>query len=109
MEGSTASCTLEEYLGRIERAARETVRHTLGPHRARLLPSAAMTNQASRTAIVLAAGQGTRMKSGRPKVMHELCGRPMIDYVVDAAYALSLDDRGAEKLVERWVRRGVSG
>jgi len=39
----------------------------------------------SRTAIVLGAGQGTRMKSARPKVLHELCGRPMIDYVIDAA------------------------
>lgn len=36
-------------------------------------------------AIVLAAGQGTRMKSERPKVLHELCGKPMVDYVVDAA------------------------
>ena len=37
------------------------------------------------SAIVLAAGQGTRMKSDRPKVLHELAGRPMIHYVVDAA------------------------
>ncbi len=39
------------------------------------------------SAIILAAGQGTRMKSARPKVLHELCGRPMIHYVVDAALA----------------------
>jgi bifunctional UDP-N-acetylglucosamine pyrophosphorylase/glucosamine-1-phosphate N-acetyltransferase len=38
-------------------------------------------------AVVLAAGQGTRMKSARPKVMHELCGRPMLHYVVEAAQA----------------------
>lgn len=38
-------------------------------------------------AVLLAAGQGTRMKSARPKVMHELCGRPMIHYVVEAAQA----------------------
>ncbi|WP_165245254.1 bifunctional UDP-N-acetylglucosamine diphosphorylase/glucosamine-1-phosphate N-acetyltransferase GlmU [Paludisphaera soli] len=36
-------------------------------------------------AIILAAGQGKRMKSERAKVLHEVCGRPMISYVVDAA------------------------
>lgn len=35
--------------------------------------------------VVLAAGEGTRMKSGTPKVLHLLCGRPMVDYVLDAA------------------------
>ena len=38
-------------------------------------------------AIVLAAGLGTRMRSRRPKVLHPLCGRPMLAYVVDAARA----------------------
>src|SRR5579872_2910931 len=36
-------------------------------------------------AVVLAAGKSTRMKSALPKVLHEVCGRPMIDYVLDAA------------------------
>src|SRR5690606_21799789 len=36
-------------------------------------------------AIILAAGQGKRMKSERAKVLHEVCGRPMIHYVVEAA------------------------
>ncbi len=36
-------------------------------------------------AIVLAAGQGKRMKSDRAKVLHEVCGQPMIRYVVNAA------------------------
>jgi bifunctional UDP-N-acetylglucosamine pyrophosphorylase/glucosamine-1-phosphate N-acetyltransferase/UDP-N-acetylglucosamine pyrophosphorylase len=35
-------------------------------------------------AIVLAAGKGTRMKSELPKVLIEVAGRPMIDYVLDA-------------------------
>ena len=35
-------------------------------------------------AIILAAGQGKRMKSDKAKVLHEVCGRPMIGYVVDA-------------------------
>jgi bifunctional UDP-N-acetylglucosamine pyrophosphorylase / glucosamine-1-phosphate N-acetyltransferase len=36
------------------------------------------------TAVVLAAGLGTRMKSATPKVLHHLCGRPMLAYVLDA-------------------------
>src|SRR5262245_53556495 len=44
------------------------------------------------TAIVLAAGQGTRMKSALPKVLHPLAGRPMIHYVVDAATAAGAAD-----------------
>ena len=35
-------------------------------------------------AIVLAAGKGTRMKSALPKVMHEICGRPMLWYTLRA-------------------------
>jgi bifunctional UDP-N-acetylglucosamine pyrophosphorylase/glucosamine-1-phosphate N-acetyltransferase len=37
------------------------------------------------TAIILAAGQGKRMKSALPKVLHPLAGLPMIHYVVEAA------------------------
>ncbi len=43
-------------------------------------------------AIVLAAGKGTRMKSARPKVLHELCGRPMLWYVLDALRGAGVDD-----------------
>ncbi|MGN6566262.1 MAG: NTP transferase domain-containing protein, partial [Thermomicrobiales bacterium] len=39
--------------------------------------------------VVLAAGQGTRMKSGLLKMLHPIAGRPMIDAVIGAA-------RGAE-------------
>ncbi|MCA9712935.1 MAG: NTP transferase domain-containing protein, partial [Myxococcales bacterium] len=35
--------------------------------------------------IILAAGEGTRMKSARPKVLHEIAGLPMIGHVVRAA------------------------
>ena len=37
------------------------------------------------SAIVLAAGSGTRMKSAKPKVVHELLGKPLVRWVVDAA------------------------
>jgi len=36
-------------------------------------------------AVILAAGKSTRMKSETPKVLHEVCGRPMIEYVLDGA------------------------
>jgi bifunctional UDP-N-acetylglucosamine pyrophosphorylase/glucosamine-1-phosphate N-acetyltransferase len=39
--------------------------------------------------VILAAGMGTRMKSDLPKVLHRLCGRPMLAYVVDAARELT--------------------
>lgn len=38
-------------------------------------------------AIVLAAGAGTRMKSKKPKVAHEILGKPLVRWVVDAAKA----------------------
>ncbi len=40
-------------------------------------------------AVVLAAGLGTRMRSSLPKVLHPLCGRPMLAYVLDAWDAVS--------------------
>jgi bifunctional UDP-N-acetylglucosamine pyrophosphorylase/glucosamine-1-phosphate N-acetyltransferase len=42
------------------------------------------------SAVVLAAGEGTRMKSATPKVLHPLCGRPMLLHVVAALAALPL-------------------
>lgn len=45
-------------------------------------------------AIILAAGKGTRMKSELPKVMHAVCGRPMVEHVLDAARAA-----GAKRIV----------
>ena len=38
--------------------------------------------------VVLAAGQGTRMKSNRPKVLHRLGGKPLLAHVVDAAKSI---------------------
>jgi bifunctional UDP-N-acetylglucosamine pyrophosphorylase/glucosamine-1-phosphate N-acetyltransferase len=38
--------------------------------------------------VILAAGQGTRMKSAHPKVLHPLAGKPLLQHVVDASQAL---------------------
>ena len=43
-------------------------------------------------AIVLAAGKGTRMKSDKPKVVHEVLYKPMINHVVDELKALGVDE-----------------
>jgi bifunctional UDP-N-acetylglucosamine pyrophosphorylase / glucosamine-1-phosphate N-acetyltransferase len=45
-------------------------------------------------AIVLAAGKGTRMKSDLPKVLFPVCGRPMVEYVLEA-----LAQVGVERMV----------
>src|SRR5215218_6177796 len=42
-------------------------------------------------AVVLAAGKGTRMKSNRAKVLHTLCGVPMVNYVTEALRPLSAE------------------
>ena len=43
------------------------------------------------SAVVLAAGEGTRMKSSLPKVLHPLCGRPMLVHVLDTLARLPLE------------------
>ncbi|HEV7299949.1 MAG TPA: NTP transferase domain-containing protein [Tepidisphaeraceae bacterium] len=48
----------------------------------------------STTAIILAAGKSTRMKSARPKPLHEVCGKPMLHYVLQACY-----DAGCTRVV----------
>jgi bifunctional UDP-N-acetylglucosamine pyrophosphorylase/glucosamine-1-phosphate N-acetyltransferase len=43
------------------------------------------------TAVLLAAGQGTRMKSDLPKVLHPLCGKPMLWHVLEALKAAATE------------------
>ena len=46
------------------------------------------------TVLIMAAGHGTRMRSATPKVLHRVCGKPMIEWIIDAAR-----DAGAERVV----------
>jgi bifunctional UDP-N-acetylglucosamine pyrophosphorylase/glucosamine-1-phosphate N-acetyltransferase len=63
-----------------------------------------MTN---RYAVILAAGQGTRMKSALYKVLHPVCGKPMVQHVMDQLSALDLNKlitivgHGAEEVQSR--------
>lgn len=45
----------------------------------------------NRFAVILAAGQGTRMKSKLYKVLHPVCGKPMVQHVVDQVSQLNID------------------
>jgi bifunctional UDP-N-acetylglucosamine pyrophosphorylase/glucosamine-1-phosphate N-acetyltransferase len=62
------------------------------------------------TAIVLAAGQGTRMKSALPKVMHTVCGLPIVHFGVQAAIEAGCDEvvvvvGHGRQLVEEYLAR----
>jgi bifunctional UDP-N-acetylglucosamine pyrophosphorylase/glucosamine-1-phosphate N-acetyltransferase len=50
-----------------------------------------MSEKRSRAAVILAAGQGTRMKSPLPKVLHKVGGRSMLDRAIDAAELAGCD------------------
>lgn len=58
----------------------------------------------NRFAVILAAGQGTRMKSKLYKVLHPVCGKPMVQHVVDQITKLNIQEmvtvigHGAEKV-----------
>ena len=61
-----------------------------------------------RIAIILAAGQSTRMKTEKVKVLHEVCGRPMLDYVLDACRHVNVEKifvvvgYGKEQIIDRY-------
>ncbi len=50
-------------------------------------------------AVVLAAGLGTRMRSGLPKVLHPLCGRPMLAYVLDSWAEAATEDQPGRPII----------
>ncbi|MFA5287496.1 MAG: NTP transferase domain-containing protein, partial [Candidatus Omnitrophota bacterium] len=62
--------------------------------------------------IILAAGKGERMKSEVPKVLHKICGRPMIGYVLDLVKSLNPKKSVVvlgyqQKLVKKEITAGV--
>ena len=65
-------------------------------------------------AIILAAGQGTRIKSNIPKVLHKVCGKEMVNHVIDNMREAGIDDvnviigKGSELVKESTKDRNVS-
>ena len=65
-------------------------------------------------ALVLAAGQGTRIKSSLPKVLHKVCGKEMVNHVVDTLRRAEINDvnliigKGAELVKSKTEDRKVS-
>ncbi|WP_199698665.1 NTP transferase domain-containing protein, partial [Deinococcus cavernae] len=64
--------------------------------------------------VILAAGQGTRMKSALPKVIHSVAGRPMVAWAVKAAQELGarnivvVTGHGAEQVEAKVQQPGVA-
>ena len=64
--------------------------------------------------IVLAAGQGSRMRSRFPKVLQKLAGRPLLQHVLDTAAALApsrihvVVGHGADAVREAFADRGLN-
>jgi bifunctional UDP-N-acetylglucosamine pyrophosphorylase/glucosamine-1-phosphate N-acetyltransferase len=64
-------------------------------------------------AVILAAGEGKRMKSDRPKVLQEVLFKPMIDWVVDSALGSEISGicvvvgNSGEKIVTHLEERGI--
>lgn len=64
-------------------------------------------------AMILAAGKGTRMKSNMPKVLHKVCGKEMINHVIDTMRRAKIDDvnvvigTGADMLKNATQNRNV--
>lgn len=68
----------------------------------------------NKCAIILAAGQGKRIKSNLPKVLHKACGKEMVNHVVDTMRVSGIEDvnviigKGAELVKERTESRNVT-
>src|SRR5437764_12872744 len=83
-DGRTGGEGLEPIIREFQRLACLPV--TPPPKGATRIGVATLRDLPSRpTVLVMAAGHGTRMRSRTPKVLHPVCGRPMVHWVVAAA------------------------
>lgn len=61
------------------------------------------------TAIILAAGEGTRMKSNHCKVSHKILGKPMVQWIVDATIKAAARRRGRHRSHADEMRALIDG
>lgn len=65
-------------------------------------------------ALILAAGEGKRMKSSMSKVLHQVCGKEMVNHVIDVMRSAGFDEvnvivgKGKEQVMEKTKSRNVS-
>ena len=63
--------------------------------------------------IILAAGEGSRMKSNSPKVLHKVCGKPILHYVIDACNKSKIDKNivivghGKDAVIEEFKDKNI--
>src|SRR5919108_4753964 len=71
-----------------------------------------MSSHRALWAVIMAAGEGTRMRSERPKPLHVLCGRAMLLHVLDALAELPVDravvvvGHGADQVIKAVLEEG---
>ena len=98
---------VEEHLSR----PADRVRHAWQRQRQRQVAVAAELGAAARSmavALIVAAGRGERLGSGRPKALVPLCGRPMLDWSVAALRAVPAVDADRRRAARRRARRGAA-
>jgi bifunctional UDP-N-acetylglucosamine pyrophosphorylase / glucosamine-1-phosphate N-acetyltransferase len=68
----------------------------------------------NKCAIILAAGEGKRMKSNLPKMLHKVCGKELINHVIDTITKTGIDNinlvvgKSSEKVIEGTESRNVT-
>jgi bifunctional UDP-N-acetylglucosamine pyrophosphorylase/glucosamine-1-phosphate N-acetyltransferase len=63
--------------------------------------------------LILAAGNGTRMKSNKPKVLHEISGKPMINHIIDTCFDAGIKDisivlGNKQELIKKFIPQNIN-
>src|SRR3712207_7449115 len=80
---------------------RRPPRSTLFPYTTLFRSDTTMRRVPAPTVLILAAGEGTRMRSDLPKVLHPICGRPMIGWPIRAAQEAGRSEEHTSELQSR--------